>query len=252
MKQFSIVVPAYNEADKIISSLTQITSFMNTFSQSYEIVVVDDGSLDDTAARIETFARENPQVRLVLNPHRGKSPSVWTGVMKAEGEYIYLCDADLSAPISELKKLYIWTKDHNFDVVIASREGVGAQRINEPYYRHLMGRVFNLWVQLIALPGINDSQCGFKLLKGNVAKDIFGRLHIYGSEARQVKNAYFGAFDVEVLFIARMLKYRIKEVPVVWTYVKTSRLSPFRDSLKMALDVLKVRVNSLKGVYNAE
>jgi len=249
MIEYSIVIPCFNESGKITSSLTQILNFMPSFCSSFEVVVVDDGSTDDSVSKIKEYQKTMKHVRLIENPHKGKGPTVWKGVMEARGEYIYMADTDLSAPIEELKKLSVWVKEHGKDIVIASREGHGAERINEPFYRHLMGRVFNFMVQAVILPGIKDSQCGFKLFRGNVAKDVFSRLTIYGDSAGVLEKAYLGAFDVEVLFIAKKLGYKIKEVPVKWTYVRTTRLSPFQDSLKMARDVLRIRLNSLKGVY---
>ncbi len=250
MIDYSIVIPAYNESAKITGTLTQVVNFMNSFNESYEVVVVDDGSADDTVKRVEAYQKDHPKVRLIKNPHKGKGPTVWKGIMEAKGEYVYLADADLSSPMEELKKMSIWIKDNDYDIAIASREGHGADRIDEPFYRHLMGRVFNLWVQLVALPGIEDSQCGFKLFKNEVAKDIFSRLTIYGEQAQEREKAYMGAFDVEVLFVAQHLGYKIKEVPVKWVYVETTRLNPISDSINMALDVLKVRLNHWKGVYN--
>ena len=249
MIEYSIVIPAYNEANKITSSLTQVLSFMRNTSQEFEVIVVDDGSKDNTADVVDAYAASNPEIKLIRNPHKGKGPTIWTGVMQSSGEYVYLADADFSAPISELKKLSVWIKDQDFDIVIASREGVGSERVNEPFYRHLMGRVFNMLVQFVALPGIKDSQCGFKLFKSHVAKDIFGRLKIYGEAAKEIDKAYLGAFDVEVLYLGKKLGYKIKEVPVVWTYVKTTRLNPLSDSFKMAKDVILVRWHDLIGVY---
>lgn len=251
MIDYSIVIPAYNEADKISSTITQVLGFMRSFSPSFELLVVNDGSLDNTAQVIASMEKDNPELTLIDNPHRGKGYTVWTGVTRAQGELIYMADADLSTPIAELKKLSVWAKDQNFDIVIASREGTGAQRIGEPFYRHLMGRVFNFWVRMVALPGITDSQCGFKLFRKKAAKDIFSRLQIYGSEAKNIKGAYFGAWDVEVLYLARKLRYTVKQVPVTWVHVRTTRISPLKDSVKMALDVIKVRINDLKGKYGS-
>lgn len=249
MTEYSVVIPAFNESDKITSTLTQVVAFMSTFCDSYEVLVVDDGSSDNTADLVDAYLIDHPEVRIIRNPHKGKGPAIWTGVNEAAGEYIYLADADLAAPISEIKKFSVWAKEHDFDLVIASREGMGAKRVGEPFYRHLMGRVFNLIVQVVLLPGIKDTQCGFKLFKSAAAKDIFSRLEIYGPEAKERKKAYLGAFDVEVLFLAKKLGYKIKQVPIVWTFVRTTRLNPLSDSFNMARDVLKVRINYLKGNY---
>jgi len=249
MYEFSIIIPAYNESDKIIPSLTQVVTFMRNFSDSFEILVVDDGSSDNTVELVEGYARDNKEIRLIKNAHKGKGPTVWTGMMEAKGRYIYMADADLSTPISELETLFKWITEHGFDIVIASREGIGSKRVNEPYYRHLMGRVFNAMVQIIALKGIKDSQCGFKLFTKKAAKEIFKRTQIYGKDSKELKKGYMGAFDVEVLFLARKLGFKIKEVSVTWTYVQTSRLNPLSDSIKMVMDVVKVRINDLKGIY---
>lgn len=249
MPEYSIVIPTFNESDKITASLTQVLNFMRSYSDNFEVLVVDDGSSDTTADIIENYRANNPEIKMIRNSHKGKGPTVWTGIMAAQGDYIYLADADFSAPISEFKKLMVWAKDHNTDVVIASREGPGAKRINEPLYRHIMGRIFNYLVQLIALPGINDSQCGFKLFKKDAAKQIFTKLKIYSDEAPILDKPFLGAFDVEVLYVARKLHFKIKEVPVTWTYVKTTRLRVFNTSIKMVRDVINVRINDFRGVY---
>lgn len=250
MPEISVVIPAYNEEDKITSTLTQIKNFLKSYVETFEIVVVNDGSLDSTSAVVREYSQANPEVVLVDNPHRGKGYGIYTGMIRATGDYIYMADADLSAQISEIKKLMLWVKEHGYDIVIATREGVGARRVDEPLYRHFMGRAFNLWVQIIALPGINDSQCGFKLFTNKAAKESFSRLRIYGVGAKDIQKPFLGAMDVEVLYIAKKRGFKIKEVPVTWTFVKTTRLAPFATSLKMALDVLKVRINDLKGLYN--
>lgn len=247
--EYSIVFSAYNESGRITSTLTQVLGFMRAFSGDFEVIVVDDGSADSTASLVEDYAASNKEIVLIKNPHKGKGPGLWTGVMRAKGDIICISDVDLSVPIEELKKFSLWIKEHGYDLVIGSREGIGAQRIGEPFYRHLMGRVFNFWVQLIALRGINDSQCGFKVFRKGAAKDLFGKLKIYGDNAKEISMPYMGAFDVEVLFLARKLGYKIKELGIPWSYAKTSRLRPLANSVGMALDVLKVRINYLKGVY---
>jgi dolichyl-phosphate beta-glucosyltransferase len=247
--EYSIVISAFNEADKISSTLTQIVNFMRGFSSAFEVVIVDDGSADNTAQIVSDYKRENKEVVLIKNPHMGKGPGISTGVKKAKGKYIYLADADLSTPISELKKLSVWLLDHDYDIVIASREGRGAERVDEPFYRHFMGRGFNTLVQLLVLPGIKDSQCGFKLFRGDVAKRLFDNLEI-GTSTKELKAAYTGAWDVEILYMARLLGYNIKEVPIKWIFVKTTRISPIRDSIKMFKEILHIKKKALLGKYN--
>lgn len=247
--EYSIVIPAYNEADKISSTLTQVVNFMRNFSTEFEIIVVDDGSQDSTVQVVSDYKRENREVTLIKNIHMGKGPALSTGIKKAKGDYIYIADADLSTPISELKKLSVWLIDHEYDIVIASREGRGAERIDEPLYRHFMGRVFNTLVQLLILPGIKDSQCGFKLFRSSVAKKLFDNLEI-SSVTKEIKTAYTGAWDVELLYIAKLLGYAIKEVPVKWIFVRTTRVSPLRDSIKMFKEILHIKKKAILGKYN--
>lgn len=249
MIEYSIVIPTYNEAANITISLTQVINFMRSYGPSFEVIVVDDGSEDSTVEKVERYVEDHSEVRLIKNPHRGKAYVVKTGIMGVEGRYVCMADADMATPIEELKRLMVWIKDNNFDIAIASREGIGARRKGEPFYRHLMGRVFNYWVRLLTVPNIQDTQCGFKVFKSNVAKEIFGSLKVYGEEERVMNRAYTGAFDVEVLYIARKKGYKVREVPVTWTYVVTKRVHPIKDSIDMAWDVLKIRLNDFKGVY---
>ena len=247
--EFSIVIPAYNEASVIVKTLSNMTSFMRSFSKSFEIIVVDDGSTDETANLAEAYSKDHPEVGVIRNPHKGKGYTVRTGMLAASGDLIMMADSDGAMPIEELKRLVIWVKEHNFDIVIGSREGIGAVRKNEPFIRHLMGRVFNLIIKILVLPGIEDTQCGYKLFKHKAAKDVFERLVLFGPNTPEIKVPRVSAFDVEVLFIARKFKYKIKEVHVIWNYIKTVRVHPIRDSIQNFLDVLKVKVNDLKGLY---
>ncbi|MFZ5424750.1 MAG: dolichyl-phosphate beta-glucosyltransferase [Patescibacteria group bacterium] len=250
MTEFSIVIPAYNEESRIISTLTQTINFMNSFSDAFEIIVVDDGSSDSTVDIVSKYAKERSNIKLIQNSHKGKGYAVRTGVLNALGEYILLSDADMATPIEELKRLHVWMKDSDFDVVIASREGVGARRNKEPFIRHLMGRIFNMMIRLLLVPEIQDTQCGFKLFKKKAAYDIFRRLVLYGENAKELKHPRVTAFDVEVLFVARKLNYRIKEVPVTWTYDAGTKVNKIRDSIVNFIDILTIKVNSLQGKYN--
>lgn len=252
MIEYSIVIPAYNEEAVITSSLTQVISFMSSFSSSYEVIVVDDGSKDKTTELVEAFAKEHPEIVLQKNPHKGKGYTVRTGMLMASGNYVLMADADMATPIEELKRLMVWITDHDFDIVIGSREGVGAVRENEPFMRHLMGRIFNYIVQILTIPGINDTQCGFKIFKHDVAKEVFSSLVLFGPDTPETSQPRVSAFDVEVLMIAKRRGYTIKEIPVHWTYVQTTRVHPIRDSIANLADVLQVKTNDLLGKYKKQ
>lgn len=239
----SIVIPAYNEARRLPATLQTVQAWATTQPFSSEILVADDGSSDHTA---ELAAAAGVQV-LRLD-HRGKGFAVRAGALAASGDYILLCDADLATPIEEWDKL--WQHLANgADVAIGSREGLGAQRIGEPWYRHLMGRVFNFIVHSVALRGIQDTQCGFKAMPRSVARDLFQRVRIYGADARPVQGAAVTAYDVELLYLARQQGYRIAEVPVIWHYGEETKVDPMRDSLRNLHDVLQVRANAWRGRY---
>ncbi|NTV62867.1 MAG: glycosyltransferase family 2 protein [Oscillochloris sp.] len=241
----SIVIPAYNEESRLPTTLANVMSYLAQQNYSSEVIVVDDGSSDRT---IEV-AEQIPGVQVLRRDHRGKGFAVRAGALAARGAYVLLCDADLAVPISEWEKMYAYLAAGQ-DVVIGSREGLGATREGEPWYRHVMGRVFNLIIQSVALRGINDTQCGFKALSRAVAQDLFRRVRIYGDQAPIVQGAAVTAYDVELLFLARRCGYRIAEVPVLWQYGSETKVSPLRDSLRNLRDVLKVRLNDLRGHYH--
>jgi glycosyltransferase involved in cell wall biosynthesis len=245
----SVVLPAYNEADAITKSLVKIEEFLASQDYPWEVLIVNDGSTDKTAANVEALSSEKPNFRLINIEHKGKSFAVRAGMLLASGDYILVTDADLAVPISEVKRFLLWAAEHGNDLVFASREGKGAQRIGEPYYRHLIGRIFNTLVQIILLPGIQDTQCGFRLFTRRAAQELFPKLLVYGENMPIIKKPFFGAFEAEVLFLAKRMGYSIKELPVVWTYSATRRLNFFENSYKMLRDVIKIRVYDVLGRY---
>src|SRR3989338_6952445 len=243
----SVVIPAYNEEPNFKKGLIdEVPKYLNQRSFTSEVLIVDDGSDDNTAALTSKFIIKNKNFRLIRNPHQGKAETVKTGVLAAEGKLVLFTDFDQATPISEVEKLLSFFPD--YDIVIGSRQLPGAKREKEPFYRHLMGLVFNLIVQFIAIRGIWDTQAGFKCFKGSVAKELFKKLRVYG-KGKKVQGALVTAFDVELLFIAKKYGYKIKEVPIAWHHVATSRVNPIKDSLRMLRDVIKIRLNDLRGIY---
>ena len=245
----SVVIPTSNEEQRIELSLRKIRDFFSSQQLKYEVIISDDGSTDST----RKIARKNQdgwsELVLLKNSHKGKAPAIISGINNARGEYVLVSDIDLSVPIDEASKMMVWLKEQGYDAAIASREGSGAKRINEPYIRHFMGRIFNLIVQILILPGINDTQCGFKMFKSKAAREIFKKTKLYSPDDPDIKGARLSGFDVELLYVARKLGYKIKEVPVTWTYGDNSKVHSMRDSYYNTRDVIKVRLNSLKGVY---
>jgi len=233
----SIVIPAYNEEMRITQTLNTVMDYVRGRDYSWEIVVADDGSQDGTAALVEAAARENPEIRLVRLGHGGKGWAVKNGMLQAQGQYRFLADADLSMPIEHLEK-FLPPNLTDFDIAIGSREALGARRFDEPAGRHIMGRAFNGMVQLLAVRGFTDTQCGFKCFKARVVETLFPLQRARG----------FG-FDVEILFLAQKLGMSIKEVPIDWYYYEGSKVKPLRDSFLMLNDLLSVRWNSLRGKY---
>ena len=203
-----------------------------------DVLVVDNSSTDRTPDIAREIAAEHPIVSLLYQPIRGKGAAVRKGMLEGRGEYLFICDADLAMPIEEIRKFLPPTLS-DYDIAIASRETSGAVRYDEPWHRHLMGRVFNLIVRLLAVPGIQDTQCGFKCFHREAARDLFSAQTIDG-----------WAFDVEILHIARRRGYRIVEVPIHWYYGTGSRVSPVRDSWNMLREVFRIRRNGRAGLYD--
>ena len=234
----SIIIPAHNEANRLPDTLEQVFGFLQKQAFTAEVIVVENGSSDKTFEIAHGFAAQHANLRVIQNDWRGKGLAIQRGIKEAQGEYLFLCDADLSMPIAEISK-FIPPQLQNVDIAIASREAPGAVRIHEPYYRHFTGRVFNTLIRLLVLPTLQDTQCGFKCIRADVALDIFRYQTLTG-----------WAFDVEMLFIARHHRYQIVEIPIHWYFNDDSKISVLRDSLRMFLDLLVIRRNARRGLYD--
>ncbi|RME00507.1 MAG: glycosyltransferase family 2 protein [Deltaproteobacteria bacterium] len=228
--ELSIVIPAYNEAERIEPTLERILAFLDTTRIAAEVLVVDDGSTDATAQVVTRFVEADRRVRLLANAsNRGKGYTVKHGILEAKGEWVLFSDADLSTPIEDYERLAAFRDD--YDIVIGSRALPDSRvEIHQPFYREWMGKIFNRLVQAIVLSGLRDTQCGFKLFRGEIARQV---------AQRQCFDGF--AFDVEFLYLGRLLGARIREVPVRWYNSPASRVRVFQDSWRMFWDLLRIR-----------
>ena len=243
----SIVVPAYNEQDRLPDTLTAIADYLGTREFSHELLVVDDGSRDSTRDVVREFAASRPWVRLVQYDdddgnalNKGKGFAVRAGIEAAVGRDILFSDADLSTPIEDMERLLPPISRGVCDVAIASRALPESNLdVRQPAHREWMGRRFNQIVQTLAVPGIVDTQCGFKAFRGDVAKKLFSLAQIDG----------FG-FDPEILFLAHKFGYTIREIPVTWRHRDNSRVNPLTAPFSMFRELLEVRWNDARGLYD--
>jgi len=233
-----VVVPAYNEQGRIEDSLLKIREYMQGAGLGFEIIVVDDGSRDRTAEIVAQLAREDSRIRLVQHrKNLGKGAAVRNGVRSSGGDAVLFSDADLSTPIEEFGNLFAWIESN--ELVIASRSLPDSKvLVHQPFYREMMGRIYNALVQALVFRGLIDTQCGFKLMSRRAADDIFRRQRI---------NSF--SFDVEMILIARKLGYTVKEVPVRWLNSRASKVHPVLDSVQMLLDLLRIRLYDILGFY---
>jgi dolichyl-phosphate beta-glucosyltransferase len=234
----SIIIPAYNEEKRLPRTLEQACVFVNAQAYPAEILIIENGSWDRTMEIAREFAARYPFVYALHSEPRGKGWAVRTGMLAATGDYRFICDADFSMPIEEINR-FLPPVIPDAPIIIASREGPGAKRFNEPNYRHFIGRIFNAMVKIFALPGLQDSQCGFKCFRADVAELLFPLQTITG-----------WTFDVEVLFIARQRRIPVRELGIPWHFNPDSKVRFWQDSWRMALDLLKIRWNSLRGRYD--
>ncbi len=238
---YSIVIPAYNEGSRVGDTLERVLAFANQQGWDAEVIVVNDGSRDNTAQIVADYARKDPRLRLLENPgNRGKGYSVRNGMLNACGKILLFSDADLSSPIEEAQKLFD-ALERGADIAIGSRwleSGLQTQR--QPLHRQLFGRVFNLLLRIILGLTFRDTQCGFKAFTRRAAEKIF--------PLQQIER---WGFDPELLYLANKFRLKVIEVPVAWAHREGTRINPLRDGAKMFLEMLKIRWNAMNGKYDS-
>jgi len=235
----SIVLPAYNEAERIAASLDKVLQYAGQHGGTAEVIVVNDGSSDGTADIVRQYAKQQPTLQLMENPgNRGKGFSVRSGMLHARGDVLLFSDADLSSPIQEADKLFAAIQA-GADVAIGSRWVRKELQVKrQPIHRRIMGRIFNLALRLVLGLNFKDTQCGFKAFRRSAAEQVFPRQKIER-----------WGFDPELLYLAKRSGLRIEEVPVEWAHRTGTHISPLRDGLRMFLDLFKIRWNAMSGRY---
>lgn len=243
----SVVIPCYNEEQNIrLGSLDKLAHYMEKQKYSWEVLIVDDGSNDKSRELIKKLIKQNDNFRLIENTHQGKAGTVIKGMLEAVGEIVLFSDLDQSAPIEEVEKLLPWL-EKEFDIVIGSRKD---RREGAPLSRKIMGPGFMLARSIIlGMKDIDDTQCGFKAFRTDVARDVFSALKLYKPKGETTGARVTAGFDVEVLYLAQQRGYRIKEVPVEWHYVDTRRVSPISDSIDALIDIFRIKINSVRNLY---
>lgn len=241
--KLSIVVPTYNESDRIERTLDDLTGFLSKKDFKWEIIVSDDGSTDDTLCLIDSWINSsqifmNGEIRKLSLPHEGKGSAVKVGMLAAEGELRFMCDADFAMSADQIDDFLI-NMDQGYDIVIGSREISGATRLNEPLIRHLMGRIFNFLVSLIAVKGFKDTQCGYKCFSAVSANTLFSAQKLTG-----------WSFDVEILMLARKKSMKILEMPILWHHRDKSKVSAISSSVEMIRDTILTRIRYITGDYS--
>lgn len=243
----SVVIPSYNEMTNLRKGvLDKVEHFLSKQKYKYEVIIVDDGSNDGSIEFAEKFIKDNSKFRLIKNSHLGKAGAVTSGVLNAKGENVLFMDMDQATPIEEVAKLLPFI--NQYDIVIGSR---GSERKGDPWTRLLMakGMIF-LRLLIVGIRGITDTQCGFKLFRKSVSDELFSRLKDLHNGYKTISGSSVKAgFDVELLFLAQKMKFKIKEVPVEWLYVESRRVSPIKDSVEALMDLIKIRINDLSGKY---
>jgi len=244
----SIVIPAYNEETNIrLGTLDKVARYLESVDYIWETIIVNDGSTDGTTTLLADFVNQNRGFRLIQNPHQGKAYSVISGIMEAAGNIVLFTDLDQATPLREAEKLMGYI-NRGYDVAIGSRSN---RRQGAPITRLVMSRGFMILRTLIlGLGGIDDTQCGFKAFKREVIRRIISQLKLYGKKHKASGSRVSAGFDIELLYLVKKLGYKIKEVPVEWHFVETRRVNPLFDSWQGLSDILRIRINAWRGLYN--
>lgn len=232
------MIPAYNEESRLPRTLRQVFAFLEEQTYTYEVLVVENASTDRTLDIAREFEAEHGALHIIHEEQRGKGIAVRRGVLEAQGQFRFICDADLSMPIEEVNN-FLPPLQNGFDIAIASREAPGAVRYNEPAYRHWGGRAVNLAIRVLILPGLNDTQCGFKCFRAETAEALFRQQTLHG-----------WSFDIEILYLARRRGDRLIEIPIHWYYGSESKVNAVSDALRMVGDIFRIYVNTLRGRYD--
>ena len=245
----SVVIPSYDEMANLQKGvLDKVEHFLSKKKYYYEVIIVDDGSTDGSVDFVKKFIKDNNNFRIIENPHLGKAGAVTAGVLSSKGDYALFSDMDQATPIEEVDKLLPYFEE-GYDVVIGSRR---FQRKGAPWTRRLMARgMIFLRTFLVNMRGVSDTQCGFKMFKKEASQKLFNKINKLHNNFKKVSGSNVSAgFDVELLYIAQKMGYKIKEVPVNWLYVETRRVNPLKDSIGGLIDLIRIKIKALRGEYN--
>lgn len=242
----SVVIPCYNEERNIrLGALENVAHFLNKKLYEWEAVIVDDGSNDESRNLIGEFVKDHSNFRLVAVKHQGKAAAVTRGVFESTGEIILFTDLDQATPINQMDKLIPYF-EKDYDMVIGSRSN---RRRGAPILRLMMARGYMVLRNLILNLGVTDTQCGFKAFSKKLARDVFPRLKVFSTERKAYGSTVTAGFDVELLYLVKLSGYKTAEVPVEWHYQETRHVNPLKDSWESLQDLVKIRWNSLRGIY---
>ena len=242
----SIVIPSYNEENNIrTGSLSGMVDYLKEQDYTWEILVIDDGSTDKTAELAEKFAKNHKNIKVLKEPHRGKGGTVISGMLKATGSIVVFDDMDQATPIDQLEKI-LPKFNEGYDVVIGSRAG----REGAPLIRKTMAYGFTVLRNVILQLPFKDTQCGFKAFTNDAGRKIFERLRIFNEKELTLGASVSAGFDLEILYVAKKLKLKVAEVPVIWHHKEGTKVNPIKDSWEGLRDLIKVRINALQGKYN--